>query len=98
MLARLLVIIFRSLFFYRICVVLIIMIGMFWMASQSQMCLTSEWNLLRNNIGQQANAKVGAGEYFGKFQILDIACILNYQLLQHNYIKDYSPLLVNLLL
>ena len=69
------------------------MIGMFWMASQSQMCLTSEWNLLRNNIGQQANAKVGAGEYFGKFQILDIACILNYQLLQHNYIKDYSPLL-----
>ena len=35
--------------------VLIIVIGMFWMASQSQMCLTSDWNLVRNNVGQ-ANA------------------------------------------
>lgn len=42
MLARLLVIIFIFVFFHRICVVLIIMIGMFWMASQSQMCLTSD--------------------------------------------------------
>ena len=39
-------------------VVLIIMIGMFWMASQSQMCLTSDWNLGSNNIGQ-ANATQG---------------------------------------